>query len=158
MRLQGLKEVLAVYSPQLISANEAFHAMLTEGVPVTVMKDGQERGERVWLADFQNPNNNVFHAINQYTIVEKNQNKRPDVIFFVNGLLLVVIELKTRLTIRQPSARHLIRYRLIKQSSHHSFLIRVTRRENTLPVIYEGDEIRKAVSASPFTLRPSVFV
>lgn len=91
---QALKEVLSVYSPQLISANEAFHAMLTEGVPVTLMKDGQERGERVWLADFLNPQNNVFHVINQFTVVEKNQNKRPDVILFVNGLPLVVIELK----------------------------------------------------------------
>ena len=68
--------------------------MLAEGVPVTVQKDGQERGERVWLVDFQNPENNVFFAINQFTVIEHNQNKRPDVILFVNGLPLVVIELK----------------------------------------------------------------
>lgn len=90
----ALKSVLSIYSPQLIDANESFHKILTEGVPVTVIKNGQERGERVWLVDFQNPQNNVFHAINQFTIVEKNQNKRPDVILFVNGLPLVVIELK----------------------------------------------------------------
>jgi type I restriction enzyme R subunit len=50
--------------------------MLTEGVPVIVQKDGQERGERVWLVDFQNPENNVFFAINQFTVTENNQNKR----------------------------------------------------------------------------------
>jgi len=93
-RQEALKAALSVYSPHLINANEAFHKMLTEGVPVTVQKDGQERGERVWLVDFQNPENNVFFAINQYTVEENNQNKRPDVILFVNGLPLVVIELK----------------------------------------------------------------
>ena len=93
-RQEALKAALSVFSPQLIDANEAFHKMLAEGVPVTVQKDGQERGERVWLVDFQNPENNVFFAINQFTVTEHNQNKRPDVILFVNGLPLVVIELK----------------------------------------------------------------
>ena len=93
-RREALKAALSVYSPQLIDANEAFHKMLAEGVPVTVRKDGQERGERVWLVDFQNPDNNVFFAINQFTVTERNQSKRPDVILFVNGLPLVVIELK----------------------------------------------------------------
>lgn len=93
-RQEALKMALSVYSPQLIDANETFHKFLTEGVPVTVRIDGQERGEKVWLVDFQNPENNTFFAINQYTVVERNQNKRPDVILFVNGLPLVVIELK----------------------------------------------------------------
>jgi len=93
-RQEALKTALSVFSPQLIDANEAFHKMLAEGVPVTVRKDGQERGERVWLVDFQNPEHNVFFAINQFTVSERNQNKRPDVILFVNGLPLVAIELK----------------------------------------------------------------
>lgn len=93
-RQEAIKAVLSVFSPQLVDANEAFHKMLTEGVPVSVRKEGQERGERVWLVDFQNPENNVFFAINQFTVTEHNQNKRPDVILFVNGLPLVVIELK----------------------------------------------------------------
>jgi type I restriction enzyme R subunit len=93
-RLEALKAVLSVFSPQLIDANESFHKMFAEGVPVTVQKDGQERGERVWLVDFQNQQNNIFFAVNQFTVVENNQNKRPDVILFVNGLPLVVIELK----------------------------------------------------------------
>lgn len=93
-RYEALKNVLSVFSPQLIDANESFHKMFAEGVPVTVQKDGQERGERVWLVDFQNQQNNIFFAINQFTVVENNQNKRPDVILFVNGLPLVVIELK----------------------------------------------------------------
>lgn len=93
-RQETLKTVLSLYSPQLIDANESFHKMLTEGVPVSVQKDGQERWEKVWLVDFQNPENNDFFVINQFTIEENNQNKRPDVILFINGLPLVVIELK----------------------------------------------------------------
>jgi len=93
-RQEALKAVLSVFSTQLIDANESFHKMLAEGVPVSVQKDGQERGEKVWLVDFQNPENNDFFVINQFTIEENNQNKRPDVILFVNGLPLVVIELK----------------------------------------------------------------
>lgn len=93
-RQEALKKALSVYSPQLIDANESFHKILAEGVPVIVQKDGQERGERVWLIDFQNPDNNSFFAINQFTISEQNQTKRPDVILFVNGLPLIVIELK----------------------------------------------------------------
>jgi type I restriction enzyme R subunit len=94
LRQEAFKTALSVYSPQVISANEEFHKMLTEGIPVTVNKDGQERGERVWLMDFQYPDNNTFYAVNQFTITENNQNKRPDVILFINGLPLVVIELK----------------------------------------------------------------
>jgi type I site-specific restriction-modification system R (restriction) subunit/very-short-patch-repair endonuclease len=104
-RQEALKAALSVYSPQLIDANESFHKILAEGVPVTVQKDGQERGERVWLVDFQDPENNVFFAINQFTVIEHNRNKRPDVILYVNGLPLVVIELKnpadTQATVRK---------------------------------------------------------
>jgi type I restriction enzyme R subunit len=56
--------------------------------------DSGIRGEKIYIVDFENPENNEFVAINQFTIVEGNQNKRPDIILFVNGLPLVVIELK----------------------------------------------------------------
>ena len=52
------------------------------------------RGDRVWLIDFKNPHNNDFVVANQFTVVENNNNKRPDVILFVNGIPLVVMELK----------------------------------------------------------------
>jgi type I restriction enzyme R subunit len=63
-------------------------------VPVTLLRDGSDRGERVWLVDFLNPDNNSFYVINQFTVIDRNQHKRPDVILFVNGMPLVVIELK----------------------------------------------------------------
>jgi type I restriction enzyme R subunit len=90
----ALKEVQRIHSPELLANNEAFHRLLTEGVPVSAHKEGDERGERVWLIDFAKPENNEFVVANQFTVIENHQNKRPDLVLFVNGIPLVVIELK----------------------------------------------------------------
>lgn len=93
-REDAIKQVQRISSPELIANNETFHRLLTEGIKVTYQKNNQSRGDLVWLVDFQNPENNDFLAINQYTIIEDHTNKRPDVIIFVNGIPLVVVELK----------------------------------------------------------------
>ena len=90
----AFKEVERLHSTDLLASNEAFHRLLTEGVKVSKQKDGDERGELVWLVDFNNPANNEFLVVNQFTVIENGVNKRPDLILFVNGLPLVVIELK----------------------------------------------------------------
>ncbi len=90
----ALKEVQRIHSPDLLANNEAFHRLLTEGVKVSRQQDGNERGELVWLLDFANPENNEFMVVNQFTVIENHQNKRPDLVLFVNGIPLVVIELK----------------------------------------------------------------
>jgi type I restriction enzyme R subunit len=93
--LQGaLKEIERLHSPDLLASNEAFHRLLTEGVKVSTQKEGNERGDIVWLVDFNNPQNNEFLVINQFTVIENNVNKRPDLVLFVNGIPLVVLELK----------------------------------------------------------------
>lgn len=91
---QAIQKVLRIYSPELLHNNETFHQLLVEKVKIPYQQDGFERSYEVALMDFENPLNNEFLCVNQYTIVEKNQNKRPDVLIFVNGLPLVVIELK----------------------------------------------------------------
>jgi type I site-specific restriction-modification system R (restriction) subunit/very-short-patch-repair endonuclease len=91
---EAIKEIQRISSPELLSNNETFHRLLTEGIPVSKQVDGYVRGDRVWLIDFKNPYNNDFLVTNQFTVVENNQNKRPDVILFVNGIPLVVMELK----------------------------------------------------------------
>jgi type I restriction enzyme, R subunit len=83
-----------IASPDLLHNNEEFHRLLVEKVKIPYQQNGYERSHEVALVDFDNPLNNQFTAINQYTIIENNQNKRPDVLLFVNGLPLVVIELK----------------------------------------------------------------
>jgi len=90
----ALKQCQRLNSTELLSDNEAFHKMLTEGITVEIQKDGVTRGEIVKLIDFDNVSNNDFVVSNQFTIIENGINKRPDLILFVNGLPLVVIELK----------------------------------------------------------------
>jgi type I restriction enzyme, R subunit len=93
-REDALKQTQRLNSPELIANNEAFHRLLTEGIKVTYQKDGNSRGDLVWLIDFQHPDNNDFIVANQFTVVENGVNKRPDVVLFVNGIPLVVMELK----------------------------------------------------------------
>ncbi len=94
VRNEAIKTILRIASPDTLANNEAFHRLLTEGIPVSTYQDGMERGERVWLVDFEDPWNNEFTMVNQFTIIENGHNRRPDVLLFVNGLPLVVIELK----------------------------------------------------------------
>ena len=94
VRDEALKAVDRINSPDLLTNNETFHRMLTEGINVTYRKDGSERGDLVWFIDFDTPENNEFIVANQFTVVEDGINKRPDVILFVNGIPLVVLELK----------------------------------------------------------------
>ncbi len=91
---EAIKSIQRISSPELLTNNEEFHRFLTEGVNISHQKDGNERGDVDWLIDFENIDNNEFVVANQFTIIENNQSKRPDLILFVNGLPLVVIELK----------------------------------------------------------------
>lgn len=91
---EAVKNVLRVQHTTLLANNETFHKLLTEGVDVKGRENDQNKTFKVWLMDFDNPLNNDFVAVNQFTIVEKHTNKRPDIILFINGLPIVVIEIK----------------------------------------------------------------
>jgi len=90
----AVKQCQRLRTTELLTDNETFHKMLTEGITVEVQKEGVTRGEIVKLIDFDDVSRNDFVVSNQFTIVENGVNKRPDLILFVNGLPLVVIELK----------------------------------------------------------------
>jgi len=91
----AVKKLLRSESQSLIFNNKSFHKMLVEGVPVEYRrKDGSIAGDSVRLFDFENPENNEFLAVNQFTVIEQNNNRRPDIVIFVNGLPLAAIELK----------------------------------------------------------------
>ncbi|MCC6371383.1 MAG: type I restriction endonuclease subunit R [Bacteroidia bacterium] len=94
----AIKKVLRVQSPTTLINNETFHRYLTEGIDVEIRTPDGIRGEKVYLINFEEPHKNEFLAINQFTVVEGNQNKRPDIVLFVNGLPMVLIELKNALT------------------------------------------------------------
>ena len=94
LREEAIRKITHIASTELINNNETFHRYLTEGIPVTHYVNGDERGERVWLMDFNYPANNNFVVTNQFTIIENGQTKRPDVLLFINGIPLVILELK----------------------------------------------------------------
>ena len=91
---EAVKKVLRTDSPNLFQNNYQVHKYLTDGVDVEYRKGDRIVGDKVWLLDYENPTNNEFLVVNQFTIIENNVNKRPDLILFINGLPLVVIELK----------------------------------------------------------------
>jgi type I restriction enzyme R subunit len=94
-REEAFKRVLRTSSLTVIENNECFHRLLTEGVDVKFSTgEGKSRTDKVWLVDFAYPERNEFLAVNQYTVLENNTNKRPDIVLFINGLPLIVVELK----------------------------------------------------------------
>jgi type I restriction enzyme R subunit len=91
-----IRKITRIESPALVVNNRAFHRMLTDGVDVSWREDDRERHGKVWLIE-RDPaklDYNEFLVVNQFTVIEDRKNRRPDVVIFVNGLPLAVIELK----------------------------------------------------------------
>ena len=94
-REEALRKVLRVGSPALTQTNRAFHRLLRDGVPVEYPRpDGSIAGDHVRLVDFGDVRANDWLAVNQFTVIEGQHNRRPDIVVFVNGLPLGLIELK----------------------------------------------------------------
>ena len=79
---------------ELVQKNAIFMDYLQSGIPVRYFVDGEERSSIIYLVDYKNPDNNSFVVANQWTFIE-NSNKRPDIILFLNGLPVVLVELKS---------------------------------------------------------------
>ena len=91
----ALRKVLRIATPSLIQTNRAFHRMLRDGVEVEYPRaDGSIAGDHVRLVNFNEVAANDWLAVNQFTVIEAQHNRRPDILVFVNGLPLGVIELK----------------------------------------------------------------
>lgn len=144
-REDAIKQVQRFNAPDLIANNEAFHRMLTEGINVSYNKDGIERGDLVWLIDFNNPENNDFLVVDQFTVVENKVNKRPDVVIFVNGLPLVVIELKNPIDEQATLRSAFDQIQTYKQMIPSLFLY------NAFIVISDGLEARAGTISSDFS-------
>lgn len=112
-REEALRKVLRVGTPSLVQTNREFHRMLRDGIPVEFIQpepspqpspsgrggseaegEGQRRWDIVRLIDFEDVRANDFFAVNQFTVIEGQHNRRPDIVVFVNGLPLGLIELK----------------------------------------------------------------
>ena len=94
-REEALRKLLRHDAPSLVGNNRAFHQMARDGVSVEYRReDASIAGDQVRLVDFENPEANDWLAVNQFTVVEGQNNRRPDIVLFVNGLPLGIIELK----------------------------------------------------------------
>jgi len=142
---QALKTVLRVATPDLLQTNENFHVMLTEGIEVEYRINGDERGDKVWLIDYDKPENNEFVVCNQFTVIENNENKRPDVVLFVNGMPLVVIELKN------PADEKATVKKAFTQLQNYKTAIPVLFQYNAFLVASDGLEAKAGTISSAFS-------
>jgi len=139
----ALKKLLRSDSPNLFQNNYTIHKYLTEGVDVEYRKGDRIVGDKVWLIDYENPTNNEFLVVNQFTIIENNINKRPDVILFINGIPLVVIELKNAVDENATIHSAFNQLQTYKKSIPSLFLY------NTLLVVSDGWEALYGSLTSP---------
>jgi type I restriction enzyme R subunit len=93
-REDAIRQVLDLGTPVLLTANRHFHRLLVGGVPVQYQQDGETRGDFVRLVDWADPSRNEWLSVNQFSVTGPHHTRRPDIVLFVNGLPLVLIELK----------------------------------------------------------------
>ena len=134
-REQALSQVLNLDSPIQLVANRRFHHYLVNGVAVEYQKDGETRGDFVRLADFENQKNDWL-AVNQFTIKGAKHTRRPDVLLFLNGLPLVVIELKN------PADENADIWKAYEQLQTYKEQISDLFQYNEILVISDGTEAR----------------
>ena len=143
-REDALKQVLDLGIPALLSANRHFHQLLVGGVPVEYQKDGQTRGDRVRLMDWAAPERNEWLAVSQFSIKGAHHTRRPDIILFVNGLPLVLIELKN------PADLHADVWKAFDQIQTYKEQIADVFHTNEVLVISDGTEaLLGSLSADP---------
>ncbi len=129
---------------KLEDMNAAFHKYLIEGVPVNYRVNGEIRTYTVKLIDFTDPERNEFHVVNQYTVIEY-KNKRPDVLVFVNGIPLVLFELKN-ITNEETTIEN-----AYKQVKNYQMDIPSLFYYNAFNVISDGLDTRMGTITSDFT-------
>jgi type I restriction enzyme R subunit len=146
---EGLDKVRTLLSrstaPTLLTDNHTFHDLLVNGLDYEYRnKRGEIRTDKVWLFDFENPENNEFVAVNQLTVLQGEHNRRPDIVLFVNGLPLVVIELKNA-----GDAKADVRA-AFRQIQTYKDQISALFRFNELCVISDGLDARMGTISSDF--------
>jgi type I restriction enzyme R subunit len=132
----ALQQVLNLEVPGLLAANRHFHRLLVNGVPVEYQKDGDTRGDRVRLIDFAEPSRNEWLAINQFAIKGPKHSRRPDIILFINGLPMVLLELKN------PADEKADIWKAFDQIQTYKEQIPDVFQYNELLVISDGSEAR----------------
>lgn len=142
---EAFKKITRVDKPTLLENNHEFHLLLTQGVPVQYRDySGETKHDLVRVIDFDSPEQNDFIAVNQLTVLQGDYNRRPDIVLYVNGLPLVVIELKNA---TDSKASLLAAYRQLQTYKRE---IGDTFRFNELCVISDGIDAQMGTITSPF--------
>lgn len=89
-----IHKLRTITHPILVKRNRQFHSMMLDGVPIEIERDGKREPEPVRIIDFNEAGKNRFQVVNQYTIRGTKQPRRPDMVAFINGIPIAVIELK----------------------------------------------------------------
>jgi type I restriction enzyme R subunit len=144
-RVEAFGKVNRLNAGDLMANNEAFHTMLTDGVTIEHFKDGQMKGVTVRLVDFEHPENNTFQVINQLVIKENHNEKRLDVVLYVNGLPLVVVELKN------PTDEGATLERAFTQIQNYKKAVPTIFHYNALCIISDGIDARVSSVSAPFS-------
>jgi len=129
----------------LLSKNEQFHQWLRDGIKIESFHDGETENEHIFLVDQEHLERNDFRVINQFTVKENNLEKRCDVVIFINGMPLVLIELKN------PLDENADLYRAYTQIQNYQTAIPSLFQYNGLCVISDGIEARVAPFSAPFS-------
>ncbi|WP_394206965.1 type I restriction endonuclease subunit R [Pseudomonas putida] len=135
-REDALRQVLELGVPVQLSANRLFHRLLVGGVPVQYQKDGETRGDFVRLIDWADVRANEWLAISQFSIQGPKHTRRPDIILFVNGLPLVLLELKNPADVNADLVKAFDQFQTYKEQIPDVF------RYNEILVISDGSEAR----------------
>ncbi|WP_323885540.1 type I restriction endonuclease subunit R [Aeromonas caviae] len=135
-REDAVRQVLNLDTPAQMLANRLFHRLLVNGVKVEYQRGGETVGDYVRLADFANPTANVWLAINQFSIKGPHHTRRPDIILFLNGLPLVVLELKN------PADEQADIWKAFEQLQTYKAQIPDLFQYNEILVISDGSEAR----------------
>lgn len=139
---EAIKKVIRTDSQNQVINNQLFHKFITDGVPVEYKVKDRIKNDSVKLFDFDNLKNNEFLAVNQFTIIEGRNNRRPDIIIFINGLPLVLIELKN------PADEKATIWTGFDQFQTYKELIPSIFRFNEILVISDGLEARAGTLTS----------
>ncbi|MED5493020.1 MAG: type I restriction endonuclease subunit R [Pseudomonadota bacterium] len=135
-REDAVRQVLELGVPVQLSANRLFHRLLVSGVPVQYQKDGETRGDFVRLIDWADVKANEWLAINQFSIQGPKHTRRPDIILFVNGLPLVLVELKNPADVNADMVKAFDQIQTYKQQIPDVF------QYNEILIISDGSEAR----------------
>src|SRR5690554_2871162 len=142
---EAFQRVINLGTEVIMENNERFHDKLTNGVTVEFSKEGRSKGINVNLMDVVNPENNSFWVVNQFVVMENNNEKRFDVVIFINGLPLVFIELKSAADEKATLRRAFTQIQNYKKAIPSIFYY------NSICIITDGIDAATSSLSAPFS-------